>query len=254
MDTKKDHLSTREVTIRSLAVIGFITLTFLGAWLAIYSARYVPKTVSRAATAAVYISSIFTPTSSHSSLSVVPVGATTTPDETTAPIATTPPVPVATKTTPKKKPVALTSGKRVTTVRQIKNNTSTLYGLPDLTVSIDAVGYLASTSVESFIATSTIPHGKTPAVMFTIKNSGTNIAGSWRFSASIPTKTAYTYQSPVQNKPRKPGDSVVFTLGFTRASAGADKIISITVNPDHTVTESNTNNNTASTKITILGS
>ncbi len=254
MNTPKGHLSTQEVTIRSLAVIGFITLTFLGVWLAIYSARYVPKTVSNTVTAAVYIGSVFTPTSSKPSLSVVPVATTTSERTTTSIVATAPTTPVATKTTPKKKTVTPTKGKRVTTVQQIKDNASTLYGLPDLTVSIDAVGYLASTSVESFIATSTIPHGKTPAVRFTVKNSGTNVAGAWRFSASIPTKMAYTYQSPIQKKARRPGDSVVFTLGFTQANTGADKIISITVNPNHTITESNTNNNTATTKITILGS
>jgi hypothetical protein len=128
-----------------------------------------------------------------------------------------------------------------------------LFGFPDLVVSIKDIGYLATSSAESFVASSTVPFGSRPAVVFTIKNVGTNATGAWRFSASIPTQTAYIYQSQLQ-PPLNPGDSIDYTLGFDQANKGANKMISITANFDRTITESNPDNNSASTNITILGS
>jgi subtilase family serine protease len=131
--------------------------------------------------------------------------------------------------------------------------TGTPYGLPDLTTSITAVGYLATTSADSFVASATVPAGSRPAVRFTIKNTGTNVTGSWRFSASIPTQTAYIFQSQPQQS-LAPGDSIDYTLGFDQANRGSNQTISVTANFDNAVAESNKNNNSASAAVTILGS
>jgi subtilase family serine protease len=90
-------------------------------------------------------------------------------------------------------------------------------------------------------------------VQFIIKNTGTNATGSWRFSAVIPTETAYVYQS-VPQQSLNPGESIEYTLGFDQAKAGANQTISINVNFDHSVAESDTTNNGASANITVLGS
>jgi hypothetical protein len=131
--------------------------------------------------------------------------------------------------------------------------TGTLYGFPDLVVNITAVGYLATTSPDSFVATSTVPASGRPAVKFTIKNIGTNVAGAWRFSASIPTQTAYIFQSQPQQI-LNPGDSIDYTLGFDQANRGSNQTISVTANFDHAIAEITVNNNSASASLTILGS
>ena len=82
---------------------------------------------------------------------------------------------------------------------------------------------------------------------------GINSSGKWRFSAYIPTRSSYLYYSPFQQS-LSPGDSIDYTLGFDQAIPGSDKIISVTANFDHAVTESSTNNNIASAQLTILGS
>lgn len=242
----------RAAVINTLAVVGFIALIGASMWLAVYSTRYVPTVVTRLGSAAVYLGSVFTP-SEEPTLSVVPTASSTTisfgdADSTTV-------APAAVKPAPAK-PIAPTAGPKTTGTYQIGGATTTTAspaGLPDLTVKINAVGYLATTSAESFIASTTVPAGSRPAVNFTVQNAGTNVSGAWRFSASIPTQSAYIYQSQPQQS-LAPGDRIEYTLGFDQAITGIDKMISVSANFDRTVTESNFDNNSASIKVTILGS
>ncbi|MDD2657453.1 MAG: CARDB domain-containing protein [Candidatus Pacebacteria bacterium] len=240
----------RRIMLNTLAGIGFITLIGTSLWLAVYSTRFVPGVVNRIGSAAVYLGSVFVP-SPEPILSVIPTptASTTIPFATASSTSTT-----ATSTQPVKKPVSTTAGTATNSVTPIGGTSATtaLFGYPDLIVSITAVGYLATSSAESFVATTTVPAQSRPAVTFTIKNIGTNMSGSWRFNASIPTQTSYVYLSGPQQS-LAPGDSIVYTLGFDQARRGVDQTISISVNPDRSITESNTNNNNASAKLTILG-
>lgn len=244
--------SPRQAAIYGLAVVGFAALVALGIWLAIYSSRYVPTAVGRLGAAAVSLSEIFT-SATEPSLSVVPTASTTisfgTAASTTTATSTATPKPVS--ALPKTTIGEEQTGKYL--IGGTSSTTQTLFGLPDLIVSIDAAGYLATTSAESFIASSTVPAGNRPVVKFTIKNIGTNVSGPWRFSASIPAQTAYIYQSQIQQS-LNPGDRIDYTLGFDQANKGVDQMISITVNFDRSVTELHTDNNSAATKLTIVGS
>ncbi len=254
MDTPTKNLPARQVAITALAVVGFIALIAASMWLAVYATRFVPEVVGRIGSAAVYLSSVFTP-GEGPTLSVVPptpLASTTIPFGTASSSGST----TASSTTPKgtvPKPIATTPGEKTSTTYQISGATSTLHGLPDFVTTIRAVGYLSTTATDSFVASSTVPAGSRPAVHFIIKNVGTNASGSWRFSASIPAQTAFIYQSQFQQS-LNPGDGIEYTLGFDQASAGTDKMISITANFDRSVAESNPDNNSASAKITILGS
>jgi hypothetical protein len=202
--------------------------------------------------AAVSLGSLFVPAPDNT-LSVVPTATTTLPFGDTTGATTTP---AATTTAPTKKVTPTpTAGQETSTVTQIGSGTTTpsLSGLPDLATSITAIGYLATTSVDSFVASTTVPNGSRPAVKFTIKNVGTNATGSWRFSASIPTQTAYLYISDPQQS-LLPGESIDYTLGFDQSNKGAAQRISISANYDNKVIESTTNNNGASATVTVLGS
>lgn len=247
-----DSIPARQATIHGLAIIGFIALMAGGLWLGVYSARFVPGAVGRLGTAAVYLGSIFTPNTPPS------VAVVSTPT-----VSTTISFGAASSTVSKNTSAAPTGSKTVSTTAgtqtggtyQIGGSTGvpTLSGLPDFAVTITAIGYLASASTDSFVASSTVPVGNRPAVKFTIKNIGTNVTGSWRFSANIPTQSSYIYQSQPQQS-LNPGDSIDYTLGFDQPTRGANQTISIIANFDHAVGESNTNNDSASATITILGS
>lgn len=242
--------ANRATAVSVLAVVGFVALIGASIWLAAYSTRYIPEIADRFGTAAVYLSSFFTPEPATLSVVPTPVATTTLPF---TPVATTTPEVVKTPAPVKPKPPT-TPGSQTSTTYQISGtSTPSFYGLPDLVVHIDAIGYLATSSADSFVASSTVPVGSRPAVKFIIKNAGTNVAAPWRFSASIPTRSAYIFQSQIQQQ-LAPGESIEYTLGFDQAITGTGKMISVTANYDRTIGESDPNNNSASAYLTILGS
>ena len=244
---------SNEAVLRGLAIVGFIALVSLGIWLAIYSARYVPATVGRLGAAAVALTSIFRP--GDASLVVIPnnTGTTTPPLENDVDVATS----TGSTDAPSNNNVTPSPGPATSGTYPIGGGSSaplTPSGLPDFITSVLAVGYLASSTTDSFVATSTVPSRGRAAVKFVIKNVGTNLApAGWRFSASIPTQNAYIFQSPPQQG-LNPGDSIEYILGFDQASPGNSQTVSITANFDRLANESNQNNNSASTNLTILGS
>ena len=250
MDTNQPIIPVPQAAINGLAVVGFVALVIAGIWLAVYSTRFVPDVVSRVGAAAVYLGSVFNP-ADEPALSVVstPIASTTISFGDSSSTISTP------VTQSRTNPIKTTAGERTSGVYQIggATTTSALSGLPDLVVNISSVGYLASTSADSFVATSTMRSNNRPAIKFTVKNIGANKSGGWRFSASIPTQSSYLYYSPFQ-QPLNPGDSIDYTLGFDQPVAGSDKMISVTANFDRAIGESNMNNNSASASITIVGS
>ncbi len=265
MDFGKFIPPTRQATINGLAVVGFVALVVAGIWLAAYSTRFVPTIVNGVGGAAVYLGSVFN-RADEPTLSVVPTASSTIIffGEASSTVSTgaspaTPelatPVPVTLAPT--------TAGEKTTSTYQLNGSRTTpvLSGLPDLVATINAVGYLTTTAADSFIASSTVPSGLRPAVNFTIKNIGTNATGPWCFSASIPTSSISLYESAPQQS-LNPGDYIDYTLGFDQANRGVGQTISVTANIADTanaatcarvVTESNSNNNTASARITIIG-
>lgn len=254
MNTPETNAS-RTTAIHTLAVVGFITLIGGSLWLAAYSTRFVPEVVGRIGTAAVYLGSVFTP-ADKPSLSVIPTASSTViafGEEASSTISTSAIASKPVSQTPAQ-PAPKVAGPLTSGTYPINGTSAapTLSGLPDFIVIIKAVGYLATSSADSFVASSTVPAGGRAAVSFSIKNVGSNVSGAWRFSASIPTQTAYIFESQPQQA-LNPGDSIDYTLGFDQANRGADQMISITANFDHAVAESNPSNNSASAKLTILG-
>jgi len=255
MNLLKDSSPIQTLTAQNiLAAVGFLALVAVGVGFAAYATRFVPVAVNSIGSAAVSLGSLFTPAPEPTLLTSSPLAATSSPDEeVSTPVATSTPLSVLPISHPA--PFAPIAGPEASTILPISGATTTptLSGLADLTTTITAIGYLATSSTDSFIATSTVPAGSRPAVRFTIQNVGTNISGPWRFSASLPAQVAYIYQSALQQS-LAPGDRIEYTLGFDRANRGTNQTISITANFDHTVPESNTNNNSASAALTIFGS
>ncbi len=242
----------RMAALHGLAVVGFITLIVLGIMLAIYSARFVPMAVSRVGSAAVYLSQVFTP-ASKSDLQVVPQvpfdtnGVVSTSTATTTDNSTTVISPLLGN---KPAPVANTPGpKTTTTINPGGASTAPLSGLPDLAVTITQTGYLTGPSTDDFVAGNTVPTGTNPAVKFSITNVGTNVSGTWNFSANLPTSNSFTYTSNPQQSLR-PGERIDFTLGFNQAQGG-NRTITITADPSNQIVESNEGNNSAAQSITI---
>jgi uncharacterized membrane protein (UPF0136 family) len=245
MDDTETHTLNRSTVIHTLAVVGFVALIGASMWLAVYSARFIPVVVNRVGGTSAYLSTVFKPVPAPARI-VAPATSTTT---TTAIVAT---ATSTVATTPK--PIPIAPETKANNTYQIVAGTPVAvapYGLPDLAVTVTAVGYLESASTDSFVASTTVSSGYRPAVKFTIKNIGTNWTGVWRFSASIPTRGVYIFESDRQQSLAS-GESIDYTLGFDRALSGTQQIFSITANFDHVVLDSNVTNNSATAYINVL--
>jgi len=251
--------SYRQTAINSLAVVGFLALIALGVWGAIYSARYVPGTVG---SAAVYLGSLFNPAPA-ADITVVPAASSTyisfgTPVATSTTVVAT----TTATTTPQTKPKIAPAP---TYIQVVSTTPPPLYGYADLTIVESVVGYLTNNSVDSFVASKSAPSGTLPAIMFSVKNIGTNVSGQWRFTADIPvsrspvasgfekceslTSSSWRCTSYAQQSLR-PSENIVYKLGFDRANTGVQPI-TIIVNENNAVIESNKNNNSVYTTLTI---
>lgn len=241
------HGRRKGAAITALAVVGFITLVFIGIALAIYAARYIPTAVSRVGSAAVYLSEVLIPGNDNNELEVVP--GDTFPIEEGETIATST-EPVATTTPGTGTGVTPTPGQETTTVVQVPVTVPVSpYGKSDLVATITGVGYCTSSDTGSFRTASRVPDGERGGVRFVIRNAGTNVTGAWEFEVELPTSPSYTYDSARQSS-LNPNDSKVFTLCFDRPRDG-DRSIRVTVDQDDDVDESNENNNSDSKSIEI---
>lgn len=247
---------TRRVAINALAVVGFVVLIILGMAFAIYAATFVPKALTGVGGAAVYLSSIFVPTDKPAELEVVTPGDTVPfPEVTGAGAATTTPVAPATIPAALATPVAPTpaAGQPTATTYTIgtaPKPTPVLTGLPDLTVAIVATGYLTSSDTSSFIKSDTVPDGLRGAIKFSISNIGTNASGRFDFEATLPTTRTYTFTSDYQNS-LLPGEKIEYVLGFDRTRSGDERTISVDVDEEDDIKESNENNNSDSKTVRI---
>ncbi|MBU1292493.1 hypothetical protein KJ819_00305 [Patescibacteria group bacterium] len=236
----------RRAAVNGLAIVGFIVLILIGMALAIYAATFVPSAISRIGSAAVYFSSAFQPNTEDTDLVVVPP-TETVPFGDDIPAATT--TPPATET-PDTTPVTPTPGTPVTRVVQVGTTPAPLFGLPDLVIENITTGYLTSSDTDTFRASSRVPDGERGAVKFTIANRGTNISGRFEFDAELPTSRSYTFHSGKQES-LKPGERIDYVLGFDQTREGDDREITIVVDPDRDISESNEGNNSRSVRIDI---
>jgi hypothetical protein len=235
MNIQKEMTPARQAAITSLAIVGFVALVAAGIWLAVYSTRFVPSVVNGLGSAAVYLGSVFNP-SSDNGLSVVPppaASSTISVGNGTSTATST-----STGSTPKpstpRTPSSGTSG----ATRPVPP-APVLYGFPDLAVLITSNGYLATSGdLNSFTGSVTVPDGKQPAVQFSVENKGTNVSGPWTIT------TDPRLASSAETQPSlAPGARAVFIIYTDRTNKSTQPL---TIKVSSNLAESTTNNNTIS--------
>lgn len=238
--TVQENKASGSPAIAALAVVGFIALVVLGIVLAIYSARYIPDALSN----------LFPSITGNgggngeAQLGVVSTSTNSLPiEQGTTTVLTTQPQTTNNSYSNSYSPSAQP------TYTQSAPAKPRLYGLPNLTTTIIATGYLADGTTASFVASPIVPPGARAAVEFSIANTGTNVSGPWGFTAGIPTHGGYVFTSPTE-QPLGPGDHIVFTLGFDQAAPGSNPIV-VTADPNNVVMESNEVDNRAQTILNV---
>ncbi len=217
----------------ALASVGFITLVVLGILLAIYSARYVPNAIED-------FFSAWNHKKNNPQLNVVSTTTISFGQEPTTTATTTRVVSIATTSAPVVTPTKTTPAPK----------TPRLYGLPNLSVTILATGYLANGTTESFVPSNVVPAGARAAVRFSVANTGTNVTGPWSFAAAIPTQNVFVFNSPIEQS-MGPGDHIVFTLGFDQANFGPNHPLTIIADPTNVVNESTKGDNVGTAIISV---
>jgi hypothetical protein len=242
----------RRAAVNALAVVGFIALILIGIALAIYTARYMPKLASRFGSGSVSLSSIFHSSDENDQPSLDVVTSTTTLPIDDAVIATTT---GSATDAGSKKPATGSAPTTVTTVRTVvTTGPGPMYGDPDLAVRITDVGYIRRDGdTDTFVSSDEVPDNRDGAVKFTVVNAGTNETdNNWKFEVEVPSSPSQTFTSPTQRN-LKPGESIDYVLGFEKPKEGNNRDITVTVDPNDRVDESNERNNEASRSIDIEG-
>lgn len=142
--------------------------------------------------------------------------------------------------------VRVAAGTSTTSSTPVKNLPSTggtgtapVSGPADLSVRILAVGTIDAYG--NFTQRAPVNPNEIAAVKFDIGNNGGKATGIWYFTVTLPTNPAYTYQSPVQAS-LAPQAHVENTLRFRPMNAGGGNV-TVSVDPQNMVAESNEGNN-----------
>ena len=267
MESNHDSSQTKKAAVGGLAVVGFIALILIGIATAIYAASFLPKAIGKLSSANVYLSGLVQPNDNNNTLQAVqpttpfvdspaPTSIPLSPATSTSSLLPTEqPTTVPTYTPPATQPTkpVYTAPATPTYTRVQVPSTPNYYGLADLVTTITGVGYLRTNGdTNSFIAASTVPSGYQGAVRFVIANRGTNVSPSWDFRASLPgAGNSSDYRSDSQRS-LKPGDSIVFTMGFDSTTRGSDTV-RIEADSSDRISESNESNNVATQTIYLNG-
>lgn len=258
----------RRAAVNALAIVGFIALVFIGILLAIYAAKTVPTIVSR-------IGSAFGVASTGGNDGGLVVVPSEEPIDTTPPVVETP-VATSTPVTPAKpatsKPSTPAPAKPATPSNQVigyrpvitdyptpgsvqipASGSATLYGDPNLTTRITAVGYVNS-SGNDFRSDTSIDEDDRLAVKFTVTNTGTDKTGSWKVRVTLPTEDDRTFDHTSKSQTSlNPGDKMDFLVYLDRGDTrrGDDQDIRVEADPSDDVDESNERDNEDTAEIDV---
>lgn len=134
-----------------------------------------------------------------------------------------------TNTAPKKSPTVSTQ------------NQAVYYSKPDLAARILQVGLL-NERTNLIVPQNQFSNNDTVGIKFEIRNDGSADTGIWSFSAYLPSLSTPVFNSGNQISLR-PGDSIIFTLGFSNLTNQYSSLITVNVDPSNIIKESNEANN-----------
>lgn len=124
------------------------------------------------------------------------------------------------------------------------------YGKADLAIRVLQVGLL--TNGTNLITTQNqFTYMDMVGIRFEVRNNGNTNTGPWSFTASLPSVSTPIYNSNTQTSLR-PGESIIYTLGFSNLTNQNTGLITINVDPQNIVSESVEYNNIITYLITNI--
>ncbi len=243
-----------EQMLRVMAVIGFVVMVCLLAWLAVQAVRFLPTAFSS-------LANIFeanqrdyedrlTDNDDDNDTVVIegdneivvtnpPAATTTTPAVTATSTVTTTPAPI----TPVVSKPATSTPVQWKTVVTYKTPVSDPKGHTDLSVSFSAVGYMNSAG--RFVAADELSRRDNGAMQFVVKNLGTKTSSDWTFVAELPNGSSMTSKSQA---PLKPQESATLTVVFGASETRGSEYVGVTVEGG---SDSDRSNNSFRTRVNV---
>lgn len=125
-------------------------------------------------------------------------------------------------------------------------------GVPDLAIVIVDTGIVipaSSTTPEQFKHADSVKEGERAAIVFDVKNMGSNVSGPWDFRAILPINDG-DFRSEKQES-INPGEKIRYTLGFEQLKTSGANTVKILVDPDGRIfNDANRLNNEVTLSIT----
>ena len=134
------------------------------------------------------------------------------------------------------------------TNNQSNNNYSGYTGTPDLSVQILSVGTKTN---GVFTATNNFTTDSTVVVNFQITNQGTAASGAWAMRVDSPSSNAMDKIKTLTARSLPAGAAVTGQVVFNTPALGTNQQVTISVDPNNTIQESNESNNQISSTISI---
>jgi hypothetical protein len=117
----------------------------------------------------------------------------------------------------------------------------------DLTVRIIDTGTIGYSDA-SYIPTNYIPNGSRVGMRFEVENRGGRTTNNWIFKINLPNGQTYTSDS---QSPLASGETRQITAGFDSFNSNSVNTVSIKVDSDDRINETNESNNTDSTTVRV---
>lgn len=235
-----------EQMVRVLAMVGFVVMICLLAWLAVQAVRFIPTAFSSLATIFeanqrdyadqtgghhpdeenVVVTTGDTDTDADTDIDLIAVNTADDGSDTkaTAPATTTISGTNASAATSTANQAAKPAPVQYKTVTTYKVPVSDPNGYTDLAVSFSAAGSM--TAANRFVPNASLDRDDYGAIQFVVKNTGTKTSGTWTFKAELPDGNVLN--SKVQS-PLKPGESSTLTVVFGNAEKRGNRAIGATV-------------------------
>ena len=133
------------------------------------------------------------------------------------------------------------------------NNTNNNYqrasGIPDLAVQITSIGTAGTNGV--FITTNNFTRADTIIVKFKIENQGSGPSGAWSMKVNMPSSNVNDQVKTISSRSIPAGLAVSGQAVFNTPAVGVNQKVTISIDPNGAILESNENNNQASVAINV---
>lgn len=123
-------------------------------------------------------------------------------------------------------------------------------GIPDLSIRILQIGLLQS-GTNLISDRNQFSGNETVGIRFEVRNDGDANTGLWYFTAVLPSISTPIYNSAPQIS-LKPGEKIVYTLGFSNLKNEQNGLITINIDPQNFVKENIEYNNFSTSQIINL--